>query len=200
MTLEKLQELMQTRMDYFGQHLSDETVTAQLKAYTANLGSVPDKIAEAAFYAALGKCRYQNQFLADWQEAIREIQLQALPSPERMWENALDTAARMQEAWEVSCIGVTDGAGTHHGGGKAAIQKIFDSQPEAVRNYYGTPATQIKALTHSSRSELARNRYRGFTTAMTKAPVKALQPPKTAPQIEQGAHPAAQISDGSKTA
>lgn len=42
MTLEKVKELMQTRMDYFEQHLSDETITAQLKAYTANLGTVPD--------------------------------------------------------------------------------------------------------------------------------------------------------------
>ena len=57
MTLEKVKELMQTRMDYFEQHLSDETITAQLKAYTANLGTVPDDIAEAAFYAALaGSC------------------------------------------------------------------------------------------------------------------------------------------------
>ena len=32
MTIEKLKELMQTRMDYFEQHLSDETATAQLKA------------------------------------------------------------------------------------------------------------------------------------------------------------------------
>ena len=39
MTLEKVKELMQTRMDYFEQHLSDETITAQLKAYTANLGT-----------------------------------------------------------------------------------------------------------------------------------------------------------------
>ena len=54
MTPEKVKELMQTRMDYFEQHLSDETITAQLKAYTANLGTVPDDIAEAAFYAALG--------------------------------------------------------------------------------------------------------------------------------------------------
>ena len=58
MTIEKLKELMQPRMDYVEQHLSDETATAQLKAYTANLGTVPDEIAESAFYVALGKCRY----------------------------------------------------------------------------------------------------------------------------------------------
>ena len=199
MTLEKVKELMQTRMDYFEQHLSDETITAQLKAYTANLGTVPDDIAEAAFYAALGNCRYPKQFLADWQEAVRDIQLDALPSPERMWENALDTARSMQEVWETACIGYTDGEGTHHGGGKAKIQAMFDRQPEAVRNYYGTPATQIKALTQSSRSELARNRYRGFVTAMDKAPVKALQAPPL-PQLTQGIQPAAQISDSSKSA
>lgn len=54
MTLEKVKELMQTRMDYFEQHLSDETITAQLKAYTANLGTVPDDIAEAAFLCCTG--------------------------------------------------------------------------------------------------------------------------------------------------
>lgn len=194
MTLEKVKELMQTRMDYFEQHLSDETITAQLKAYTANLGTVPDDIAEAAFYAALGNCRYPKQFLADWQEAVRDIQLDALPSPEQMWENALDTARSMQEVWETACIGYTDGEGTHHGGGKAKIQAMFDRQPEAVRNYYGTPATQIKALTQSSRSELARNRYRGFVTAMDKAPVKALQAPPL-PQLTQGTQPAAQIGN-----
>ena len=53
MTTEKLQELMQARMAYFGEHLSDERVTAQLKAYAANLGTVPDDIAEQAFLIAL---------------------------------------------------------------------------------------------------------------------------------------------------
>ena len=54
MTLEKVEELMQTRMEYYELRLSDETIAAQMKAYTANLGTVPDDIAEAAFYAALG--------------------------------------------------------------------------------------------------------------------------------------------------
>ena len=62
MTIEKLKELMQTRMDYFEQHLSDETATAQLKAYTANLGTVPDEIAEAAFYVALGKVQFTRDY------------------------------------------------------------------------------------------------------------------------------------------
>ena len=176
MTTEKLQELMQARMAYFGEHLSDERVTAQLKAYAANLGTVPDNIAEQAFLIALAKCKCLNYFLRDWTTAVRDIQLDALPSPERMWENALDTARS-----------------------KAKIQAIFDKQPEAVRNYYGTPATQIKALTQSSRSELARNRYRGFVTAMDKAPVKALQAPPL-PQLTQGIQPAAQIGDSNKSA
>ena len=37
MTIEKLKELLQIRVDYFEQHLTDEAMTAQLKAYTANL-------------------------------------------------------------------------------------------------------------------------------------------------------------------
>ena len=87
MTTEKLQELMQARMAYFGEHLSDERVTAQLKAYAANLGTVPDDIAEQAFLIALAKCKCLNYFLRDWTTAVRDIQLDALPSPERMWEN-----------------------------------------------------------------------------------------------------------------
>lgn len=58
MTIEKLKELLQIRVDYFEQHLTDEAMTAQLKAYTANLGTVPDEVAEPAFWAAIGKCRY----------------------------------------------------------------------------------------------------------------------------------------------
>ena len=101
MTTEKLQELMQARMAYFGEHLSDERVTAQLKAYAANLGTVPDNIAEQAFLIALAKCKCLNYFLRDWTTAVRDIQLDALPSPERMWENALDTARSMQEVWAI---------------------------------------------------------------------------------------------------
>ena len=119
MTTEKLQELMQARMAYFGEHLSDERVTVQLKAYAANLGTVPDNIAEQAFLIALAKCKCLNYFLRDWTTAVRDIQLDAPPSPERMWENALDTARSMQEVWETACIGYTDGEGTNHGGGKA---------------------------------------------------------------------------------
>ena len=78
---------MQARMAYFGEHLSDERVTAQLKAYAANLGTVPDDIAEQAFLIALAKCKCLNYFLRDWTTAVRDIQLDALPSPERMWEN-----------------------------------------------------------------------------------------------------------------
>lgn len=54
MTIEKLKELLQIRVDYFEQHLTDEAMTAQLKAYTANLGTVPDEVAEPAFWAAIG--------------------------------------------------------------------------------------------------------------------------------------------------
>ena len=81
MTTEKLQELMQARMAYFGEHLSDERVTAQLKAYAANLGTVPDDIAEQAFLIALAKCKCLNYFLRDWTTAVRDIQLDASRVP-----------------------------------------------------------------------------------------------------------------------
>ena len=132
MTTEKLQELMQARMAYFGEHLSDERVTAQLKAYAANLGTVPDDIAEQAFLIALAKCKCLNYFLRDWTTAVRDIQLDALPSPERMWERAGHGTQYARGLGKGLCR-LHHSEGTHHGGGKAKIQAIFDRQPEAVR-------------------------------------------------------------------
>ena len=99
MTIEKLKELLQIRVDYFEQHLTDEAMTAQLKAYTANLGTVPDEVAEPAFWAAIGKCRYPKQFLVDWQDAVREIMRKRLPSDAALWSETMDAAHRISDCY-----------------------------------------------------------------------------------------------------
>lgn len=101
MTIEKLKELLQIRVDYFEQHLTDEAMTAQLKAYTANLGTVPDEVAEPAFWAAIGKCRYPKQFLVDWQDAVREIMRKRLPSDAALWSETMDAAHRISDCYAV---------------------------------------------------------------------------------------------------
>lgn len=202
MTLEKVKELMQTRMDYFEQHLSDETITAQLKAYTANLGTVPDDIAEAAFYAALGNCRYPKQFLADWQEAVRDIQLDALPSPEQMWVSTLAAAKRIDSELECARNGGNLDEENSREKCLARAWDVFNALPEAVRKLYGNPSAMRSLLASRDTSVSEMNRiYRpAFMQAIKKAPAKALQTPKTAPQLTQGTQPAAQISDSSKRA
>lgn len=192
MTLEKVKELMQTRMDYFDQHLSDETITAQLKAYTANLGTVPDDIAEAAFYAALGNCRYPKQFLADWQEAVRDIQLDALPSPEQMWVSTLAAAKRIDSELECARNGGNLDEENSREKCLARAWDVFNALPEAVRSLLASRDTSV--------SEMNRIYRPAFMQAIKKAPAKALQTPKAAPQLTQGTQPAAQISDSSKSA
>ena len=201
MTTEKLQELMQTRVAYFGQHLSDDTMTAQLKAYAANLGTVPDEIAEPAFYAALGKCRYPAQFLVDWQEAVRDIQLDALPSPEQMWVNTLEAAERIDSELECARNGGNLGEENSKKKCHARAWAAFNALPEAVRKLYGNPSAMRSLLASRDTSVSEMNRiYRpAFMQAIKKAPARALQTPETAPQLTQ-AQPAAQISDSSKSA
>lgn len=158
MTLEKVKELMQTRMDYFEQHLSDETITAQLKAYTANLGTVPDDIAEAAFYAALGNCRYPKQFLADWQEAVRDIQLDALPSPEQMWVNTLAAAKRIDSELECARNGGNLDEENSREKCLARAWDVFNALPEAVRKLYGNPSAMRSLLASRDTSVSEMNR------------------------------------------
>lgn len=201
MTIDKLKELLQTRVDYFEQRLTDETMTAQLKAYTANLGTVPDEIAEPAFWAALGKCRYPKQFLADWQDAVRDIQLDALPSPEQMWTNTLDTAKRIDSELECARAGGNLGEENSREKCLARAWDAFNTLPEAVRKLYGNPSAMRSLLASRDTSVSEMNRiYRpAFMQAIKKAPAKALQAPPL-PQLTQGTQPAAQISDSSKSA
>lgn len=198
MTIEKLKELMQTRMDYFEQHLSDETATAQLKAYTANLGTVPDEIAEAAFYVALGKCRYPKQFLADWQDAIRDILRKRLPSDAAMWSETLSAAHRISDCYAVHANGGY--AGEAKGERLEAAQQIFESLPAVVQRWAGSPRELCNLVNHNTKSELNKFIRPGFNKMLANASLQEFRHPEAVPQLKQNIAPAAQIEPGSKTA
>ena len=190
MTLEKLKELLQTRMDYYGQHLSDETATAQLKAYTANLGTVPDEIAEAAFYVALGKCRYQSQFLADWKDAVRDILRKRLPSDAALWAETLEAAHRISDCYAVHANGGY--AGENKGERLEAAQKIFDSLPEVVQRWAGSPHELCDLVNHNTKSEMNKFIRPGFNRMLANAPLQEFRQQNAAHVLKQNA-PAAQI-------
>lgn len=99
MTTVKLQELTQARVIHFGEQFSDDAMTVYLKVCIANLGTVPDDIAEAAFYAALGKCRYPKQFIPDWCDAVRKIMRKNIPSNATLWLDTLSAAHEIAESY-----------------------------------------------------------------------------------------------------
>lgn len=152
MTIEKLKELLQIRVDYFEQHLTDEAMTAQLKAYTANLGTVPDEVAEPAFWAAIGKCRYPKQFLVDWQDAVREIMRKRLPSDAALWSETMDAAHRISDCYAVHANGGY--AGEAKGERLEAARQIFDGLPAMVQQWAGSPRDLCDLVNHNTKSEL----------------------------------------------
>lgn len=197
MTLEKVKELMQTRMDYFEQHLSDETITAQLKAYTANLGTVPDDIAEAAFYAALGNCRYPKQFIPDWCDAVRKIMRKNIPSNATLWLDMLSVAHEIAESYATYANGGY--AGEDRSECLNIARRRFESLPPAVKEWAGSPRGLCDMVNHNSKSELNRFVRPGFNKMLADAPICDLKAPALT-QLPKNPQPAAQISDSSKSA
>ena len=174
MTIEKLKELLQIRVDYFEQRLADEAMTAQLKAYTANLGTVPDEVAEPAFWAALGKCRYPKQFLVDWQDAVREIMRKRLPSDAALWSETMDAAHRISDCYAVHANGGY--AGEAKGERLEAARQIFDGLPAMVQRWAGSPRELCDLVNHNTKSELNKFTRPGFNKMLANAPLMDLEP------------------------
>ena len=65
--------------------------------YSSVLGSIPDEIALKALPAAFAVCRYQHQFIVDWNNAIKELQAAALPSASETWMQTRRIAKRIQD-------------------------------------------------------------------------------------------------------
>lgn len=189
MTLEKMQELMQTRMGYYGQHLSDETAVAQLRVYAVSLGDVPDETAEVAFYTALNKCRYPSQFLVDWQDAIRDIQRKQLPSDAALWSETLNAAHRISDCYAVYANGGY--AGEVKAERLKAAQQEFERLPIAVQHWAGSPHGLCDLVNSNTKSELNKFVRPGFNKMLASAPLCELQLPgigsflETSPSMPQ---------------
>lgn len=187
MTTEKLKELLQTRLDFYGQHLSDATLTAQVKGYAAVLGTVPDDIAEQAFWMALGNCRNPNQFLVDWKAAVRSILRKAMPSSSELWQNTL------KAAHDISGLLDTYANGGYAGEDKSdcldKAHQRFKSLPPVVQEWAGSPQGLCDLVNYQSKSDLNRFVRPGFNRILEDATVYDLRFPAS-PRLNSGELPA----------
>lgn len=175
MTTEKMKELFHARLSFFGQHLSDEMLTAQLKGYTAVLGTVPDDIAEQAFYMALGNCRYPSQFLVDWKEAVQTIMRKDAPSNSELWQMTVDAAYYIADELERES----------HGGwidepqetSRKRAQKRFESLPQAIQEWAYSPDGLRDMVGTPDKGELERFVRPVFDRMLDEAPVCKLKLP-----------------------
>lgn len=197
MTIEKLQELTQARLAHFGENFSDEAMAVYLKVCTANLGTVPDDIAEAAFYTALGRCRYPKQFIPDWCDAVRKIMRKAIPSNATLWLDTLSAAHEIAESYATYANGGY--AGEDRSECLNVARRRFESLPPAVKEWAGSPRGLCDMVNHNSKSELNRFVRPGFNKMLADAPICDLKAPALT-QLPKKNQPAAQISDSSKSA
>ena len=175
MTTEKLKELFQARLAFFGQHLSDETLTAQLKGYTAVLGTVPDDIAEQAFYIALGNCRYPTQFLVDWKDAVRAVMRKDAPSNAELWKIATDAVYYITDELEREAHG--GWIGEPQGASYKRAQQRFDSLPQAIREWAGSPQGLCELVGNPNKNELECFVRPKFERMLDESPVCTLKLP-----------------------
>lgn len=175
MTTEKLKELFQARLAFFGQHLSDETLTAQLKGYTAVLGTVPDDIAEQAFYMALGNCRYPSQFLVDWKESTQAIMRKDAPSNSELWQMTIDAAYYITDELERESHG--GWCGEPQGATYKRAQRRFESLPQAIQEWAYSPQGLRDLVGSPDKRELERFVRPVFERMLDEAPVCKLKLP-----------------------
>jgi len=96
-TQKTLIECLSTIDSHFGKQPSQEARRAEIQVYISVLGSVPDEIALKALPAAFAVCRFQNQFIVDWSNAIKELQSASLPSASETWIQTRQIAKRVQD-------------------------------------------------------------------------------------------------------
>ena len=196
MTIEKLQELTQARLAHFGETFSDQAMAAYLKACMANLGTVPDDIAEAAFYIALGRCRYPKQFVPDWRDAVRKIMQKAVPSNATLWLDTLNAAHEIAECYTTYANGGYVGEDRNEC--LNAARRRFESLPTAVKEWAGSPRGLCDMINYNTKSELNRFVRPGFNKMLADAPICDLKAPALT-QLPKSPPPAARISDSSKS-
>ena len=167
MTKEKLIQCLSTIDSHFGKKQDAEARRAEMLVYSSVLGSVPDEIALKALPAAFAVCRYQNQFIVDWSNAIKELQAAALPSASETWIQTRRIAKRVQNNIYHARYG---GIMTHEGKItpyqlREENRKLFGELPPSIQAWAGSP-DDLADLFNRSQSDLLQYVKPGFDRAL----------------------------------
>lgn len=155
MTQKALIECLSTIDSHFGKQLSPEARRAEIQVYISVLGNIPDEIALKALPAAFAVCRYQHQFIVDWNNAIRELQAAALPSASESWMQTRRIAKRMQDNLYHARYGgiVTFDGKVTPSQLRDENRRLFGELPPAVQAWAGSP-DDLADLFNRSQSDL----------------------------------------------
>lgn len=188
MTKEKLIQCLSTIDAHFGKKPDAEARRAEMLVYSSVLGSIPDEIALKALPAAFAVCRYQHQFIVDWNNAIKELQAAALPSASETWMQTRRIAKRMQDNLYHARYG---GVMTHEGKItpyqlREENRRLFGELPPAIQAWAGSP-DDLADIFDRSQSDLLQFVKPGFDRAVKESSMN------TAIKKEQGALPEMQV-------
>ena len=172
MTQKALIECLSTIDSHFGKQLSPEARRAEIQVYISVLGNIPDEIALKALPAAFAVCRYQHQFVVDWNNAIKELQAAALPSASESWVQARRIAKRVQDNLYHARYG---GIMTHEGKItpyqlREENRRLFGELPPAVQTWAGSP-DDLADLFSRSQSDLLQFVKPSFDRAVKEASI-----------------------------
>lgn len=167
MTKEKLIQCLSTIDAHFGKKQDAEARRAEMLVYTSVLGSVPDEIALKALPAAFAVCRYQHQFVVEWNNAIQELQAAALPSASETWMQTRRIAKRMQDNLYHARYGgiVTFDGKVTPSQLRDENRRLFGELPPAVQAWAGSP-DDLADLFNLSQSDLLQFVKPGFDRAV----------------------------------
>lgn len=172
MTKEKLIQCLSTIDAHFGKKPDAEARRAEMLVYSSVLGSIPDEIALKALPAAFAVCRFQNQFIVDWSNAIKELQAAALPSASETWAQARRIAKRVQDNLYHARYG---GIVTHEGKItpyqlREENRRLFGELPPAIQAWAGSP-DDLADLFSRSQSDLLQFVKPSFDRAVKEASI-----------------------------
>ena len=184
MTKEALIKCLSTIDAHFGKKQDAEARRAETLVYSSVLGNIPDAIALKALPAAFAVCRYQNQFIVDWNNAIRELQAAALPSASESWMQTRRIAKKVQDNLYHARYG---GVMTYDGRItpsqlREENRKLFGELPPAVQTWAGSP-DDLADLFNRSQSDLLQFVKPSFDRAVKESSLN------TAVKREQGVLP-----------
>lgn len=184
MTQKALIECLSTIDSHFGKQPSPEARRAEIQVYISVLGNIPDEIALKALPAAFAVCRYQHQFVVDWNNAIKELQAAALPSAAETWMQTRRIAKRMQDNLYHARYGgiVTFDGKVTPSQLRDENRRLFGELPPAVQAWAGS-TDDLADLFNRSQSDLLQFVKPSFDRAVKESGIN------TAIKSEQGALP-----------